>query len=194
MGEWIGVISGILAIGGVTITLCNKYLIPYWKKKIYEPIDPLQPIKKDALEYKDVPNAITLLTEKISSKHPDVMLGVERGGAIVGGILAKHFHVPIRLLCRTESEEWFRSDFDSSELDGKVVVLVDDVSRTGRSLEKAISYAKNHFNPKCLIVVALLITKTEYHIHKEIDPSVLVDYFAYFTTRTDVKLPWEKGK
>lgn len=192
MSEWIGVISGILAIGGVAIVLLNKYLIPYWRKTIFEPIDPLKPVKKDALDYKDIPGAIALLTQKICSKHPDIMLGVERGGAIVGGILAKQFHVPIRLLYRNDSEEWFCSDFDHSDVDGKIVILVDDVSRTGRSLEKAINYVKNHFNPKCLIVVALLITKTEHHIHKEIDSSSLTDYFAYFTTRADIKLPWEK--
>lgn len=192
MIEWISLISGVLAICGVILALCSKYLIPYWRKTLFEPIDPLKPVKKDALEYKDIPNAIALLTNKICSKHPDIILGIERGGAIVGGILAKQFRIPIRLLYRKESEEYFYSDFDKSDIDGKVVILVDDVSRTGRSFENAINYVKKCFNPKCLIVVALLITKTEYHIHKEIDPSSLVDHYAYFTSRTDIKLPWDK--
>jgi ethanolamine utilization protein EutA (predicted chaperonin) len=134
--EWIGVISGILAIVGAIVALGKRYAIPYLRKQIYQPIDPSQPVRKNALCYKDVPNAIALVDEKIRVKHPDVILGIDRGGAIVGGLLAKRLRIPIRLLYRIKSDEGFYSDFGTSELDGKIVVLVDDASRRGALLKK----------------------------------------------------------
>jgi hypoxanthine phosphoribosyltransferase len=189
---WIGIIAGFITIVGAIIALGKKYFIPYLRKKIDEPLDPSQPINKDALEYKDIRNAITLLVDKLRPKNPDVILGIDRGGAIVGGILAKHFGVPIHLLHRSDSKEGFCSYFDSSEVDGKVVALVDDASRTGRSIEKAKNYVKNQFSPQNLMVAVVLLTKTEYLRHKDITAAKLVDCYAYFTSRSDIKLPWDK--
>lgn len=123
-----------------------------------------------------------------------MVLGVDRGGAIAGGILAKHFRIPIRLLYRIGGDEGFRSYFDASEVEGKLVILVDDASRNGRSLEKAKKYVENHLNPKRLIVSVLLLTETKYRGHEAVTASKLVDYFAYITSRTDIKLPWDKGE
>ncbi|MBI4454300.1 MAG: phosphoribosyltransferase [Acidobacteria bacterium] len=192
--QWFTVISGILAIGGVTIALGKNYLIPYLRKHINKPLDPLRPVTRNTLDYKDIPSAVALLAEKISSKRPDIVLGIDRGGAVVGGILAKYFRIPIRLLYRIESEEGFYSDLDASDVNGKVVVLVDDASRTGRSIEKAAKYVKSRLSPQSLVVAVLLLTKIDYRGHKEITPSELVDQFSYFTTRTDIKLPWDRGE
>lgn len=157
-----------------------------------EPLDPSQLVEKNALEYKDIPRAIELLAEKIRLKHPDIILGVDMGGAIVGGALAKYLRIPIRLLHRTKSKE-ICSDFDASEVNGKIVVLVDDASRTGRTIEKAKRYVNKHFSPQDLIVAVVLVTKTKYRIHKETTPLELVNCYVYLTSRTDVKMPWDMG-
>lgn len=189
--EVIGVVSGGLAIAGAAYTGYRRLLLPYLRRQIFRPLDPTEPVERDALRYTDVSNGVDILTEKVRPKSPDVVLAVDRGGAIVGGLLAKALNLPIRMLSRVDQKNRFQHEFPASDLNDRKVLLVDDASRTGHSLREARRYVEEKFSPDGLVVAVLVVTATEWRGHDAPSPLQLVDYYAYSTTRTDVSLPWD---
>lgn len=189
--EVIGVVSGGLAIAGAAYTGYRRFLLPYVRRRVFRPLDPSKPVDRDALRYTDVSNGVDLLADKLRPKSPDVVLAVDRGGAIVGGLLAKALNLPIRSLSRVDQENRFQYDFPASDIDDRTVLLVDDASRTGHSLREACRYVDGNFSPDDVIVVVLIVTATEWRGHDAPSPLQLVDYHAYSTRRTDVALPWD---
>ena len=119
-------------------------MAPYLKKRLFDPLDPEEPVTRDEMEYKDVQLATTRLVELLRLRRPDLVLAVDKGGSIIGGILAKQLDIPIRHLYRLANRVGFSSGYDVSELKNKVVVLVDDCSRTGRTLGQAVSHVRSH--------------------------------------------------
>ena len=187
-GLIIGIIAGLIAIAGLVWALARRLLVPYVKRRFYDPLDPAKPVMRDAMEYKDVQLAITRLVDLLHPRRPDVVLGVDRGGAIIGGILAKQLGIPFRHLYLLGDGGGFAPGYDVSELKNKVVVLVDDCSRTGRTLDQAVACVRSHQGLKELITVVALFTPPA---RRGRESRTIPDYYAYHTDRANIKMPWD---
>ena len=180
--------SRLIAIGGLVWALVRKFVAPYLKKRLFDPLDPEEPVTRDEMEYKDVQLATTRLVELLRLRRPDLVLAVDKGGSIIGGILAKQLDIPIRHLYRLANRVGFSSGYDVSELKNKVVVLVDDCSRTGRTLGQAVSHVRSHPELEELVIVVALFTKPG---RRGQDSRTIPDYYAYQTNRVDIRMPWD---
>jgi len=160
-------------------------------------------VDKESLSYVDVAYAIDELVADIRgfapSVTPDVIIGIDRGGAIVGGMIAKYLECPLTTI--SSSDDWTISDTMSSLDDGvkdptqrtdkyqriEKILLVDDACRSGNTLRKAYDI----LNEKCdfnLKKVTILNEKRVHH--KQITP----DFFVYKTKQSNVLMPWDKEK
>jgi hypoxanthine phosphoribosyltransferase len=157
------------------------------------PLDPQKPVERAQLSYIDVQKGVNVLAERIGSAPPDVILGIDRGGAIVGGILAKRLRVPICLIPRCGKD---LKSFDFSalkkELKGQVVLVVDDACRTGTTLEHVVPKTRQKLPRKTIKAAVLLTTRFTPGPGRKPETGLsLVDYYAYFSYKVNVKLPWD---
>ncbi len=188
----VGTISAVIALAAFVFAVW-KWSRPILSRFLAEtPLDPLKPVEKPRLSYLDVQKGLDVLVEKIGSATPDVILCIDRGGAIVGGTIAKRFRVPIRLIHRY-GKDLKSLDFSAlqEELEGQLVLVVDDASRTGVTLEHVVQATHHMLPEKTIKVAVLLTTRVTYGAHKEQTGLSLVDYYAYFSNRLDIKLPWD---
>jgi hypoxanthine phosphoribosyltransferase len=85
------------------------------------------------------------LAARISEKfHPDVVLGVAKGGIALGGALAGPLHAdfqPVRVEKRSRDPNG-RTTASVPDARGRAVLVVDDVCSTGRTLAKARELAR----------------------------------------------------
>lgn len=166
----------------------------YERKELY-PKDKSESVKEN-LTCIDVEYAIDELIGDIKSRgfEPDIIIGIDRGGAIVGGMLAKYLGLPLTTI--SSSDYWTISDSISSLDDGikdstknieKKILLVDDACRSGDTLKKAHDVLE-----KCKFkdLKKATILNEERMRRKPITP----DFFVYKTDRSTVNMPWDKEK
>lgn len=119
----------------------------------------------------------------------DVIVGISRGGLIPARILADRLDIHdlsvIRIsfykgINQTEKEPRLLQKISES-LEGKRVLLVDDLSDSGTSLKAAIAYLKE-------LKIAKIYTAT---LHVKTKSSFIPDFFV---SRSDnwIVYPWEK--
>ena len=116
----------------------------------------------------------------------DEIVAISRGGLTLGHILTDLLSVPISTFTiqsytdiQTQGEVKITKPL-TTPIDGKHVLLVDDVSDTGKTLIRAIDYLKT-FHPKSVTTLALY-----YKPHAVYKP----DYFAE-TTSAWILFPYE---
>jgi len=94
------------------------------------------------LEFGEVIND---LANRVSERfQPQVILGVARGGILVGGALAAPMHaefLPVRVEKRSRDKRAVPT-FKVPEAKGKKVLVVDDVTNSGETLAKAKALAR----------------------------------------------------
>lgn len=152
------------------------------------PVDLPAAVEKREFDYQDVASGIAYLAQELRRKKPDLVVAVDRGGAIVGGMLTKRLLVPLRLINRAAEGENFHCELDIAELKGKTVVLVDDCSRTGSTLKAAKQLLERKFAPAELIAAVLLLAAPSY---KSREAKSYADLAAYTTKRIDSRMPWD---
>ena len=154
-------------------------------------------VVKEILSYVDVAYARDELIEEIRGFSPDVIIGVDRGGAIVGGMLAKYIKRPLTTM--SSSDKWTISKSILSSLDDGIkdseertkeiskILLVDDACRTGGTLKKAYNTLKKI--PGYEIETATILNE-----RRELGPSKVCkpDFFVYETEQSNVRMPWDK--
>lgn len=186
-------------IGVVVVALILRwgyhYFLPSVRKALLLEHDPTKPVEKDILGYNDVENALALLqhqiSKRVSTEKSKLIIGVNGGGAIVGGILSKHFKCPLRMMYR-QPDNTLHAGFDVGRIEEEVIILVDDASRTGRTLDQGRKLLqKSAAQHQELIVACLLLVDTTYIRHPEVTPKKIVDCFAYYTERINIRLPWD---
>ncbi|MFO8057061.1 MAG: phosphoribosyltransferase family protein [bacterium] len=127
-----------------------------------------------------------ILARRISEDHkPDTVVGIAHGGVIVGAtiatILGRDFF-PIKLSRRVNARVVRKRAKmlvpPTADLGEKLVLLVDDASRSGETLKAAIRSIKGHKPRK--IITAVLVRSGEYA------PDYYASYFA-----GDVRFPWQ---
>jgi len=214
---------------GITISLILISFVYYWVKfqaKYTEdelirrikrnPQDPTKDITQN-LTIDDVNFAVYCLTRKISlsgflycsdgstseyDAEKNLIVGIDRGGAIVGGLLGKSLGLAVTTLSifyafpvllsppgiRTAINRGkYLDDIDFTSV--KKVLLVDDAVRTGQTMEEArkiLDHKKEEYNFEYRTVSILYNPYHRRHFNRK------HNYYIYKTHVTDLKLPWDK--
>ena len=121
-----------------------------------------------------------------SNYSPDVIIGLGRSGAVIGGILAGNMGV-IPITCMDRRYEWVNKRrivhpmhyLDPQKLSGKKILLVDAAPHTGETCKVVIEELQK-MNPAEIRVAALF--RTPYQV-------IVPDYYAS-TVKQVYKLPW----
>jgi len=133
------------------------------------------------------------LFEKITEDEffPDVIVGIARGGWIPARLLADFYgnrrtaNIKIEFYDNTSraSDEPIITQEISENVENKIVLVVDDVADSGKSLIAAMEHIKN-MNPKEIRTATLYYKK-----HSILKP----DYYIR-ETQSWVVYPWEYGE
>jgi hypoxanthine phosphoribosyltransferase len=158
--------------------------------------DPSKNVERDNLSVIDVSRAMKRMVEDARNYQPNYIVGINRGGAIVGGWLAKKLQMEAPILLTVNSDEpkgrrvVARLE-RSSLLIGKIY-LVDDAQRKGEHMREASAYLNNK-HPGVEIRRAVLLQMDVPHQGPE---SVAFrgtrsEFVGYSTTNGSVVLPWD---
>ena len=141
--------------------------------------------------WEDAEKANASLTEKINSSGftPDIIIAISRGGLVPSRLLSDSLNVPVLYTIRisfyssvgTRMEKPEVTQPLSVDITGKKLLIVDDISDSGRSLELAEQYL-TPLNP------AEIRTAT---IHYKPGSIFKPDFFI-FTTKAWIIYPWER--
>ncbi|MGN8157659.1 bifunctional pyr operon transcriptional regulator/uracil phosphoribosyltransferase PyrR [Salinisphaera sp. RV14] len=125
----------------------------------------------DPSESFDVDAALAALTaqvEPLIAEHPQaVIVGVETGGAWIGERLHAHFELATPMC--TLNISFYRDDFSMvglhpsvgpsnipADIDGRTVILVDDVLYTGRTVRAALNELFDYGRPAAVKLAVLV--------------------------------------
>jgi len=151
----------------------------------------------------DVDNAIRILENDLRNHNfiPDVIVGIDRGGSIVAGLLGKAMRLPSTHL--SSAEKWRISNPEASLDDGlkdlntrrqerkniSKLLLVDDACRGGPVLSDALA-CLNDVNALqgCEIKTATIVNEERTRGPEKLNP----DFFVYKTKFVDIGLPWDR--
>lgn len=159
VGLIVGLIAGFLAILGYLWGVWRgfwrlfgeKWIVSWLERKVLVDVpsshlDPDAPVTAWSLSYTDVSFAVRDLAEKAQVFQPDVIIGIDRGGAIVAGLLGKYLSrrqpierciVPLSLVCWRQGRAGMFVQASKEQIQDKKVLLVDDASRSGGALVQA---------------------------------------------------------
>jgi hypothetical protein len=125
--------------------------------------------------------------------QPDAIVGINRGGAIAGGIVAKRLHKPVYLLAVEKSgggitvtEQW-RAKI---ALQSARVLLVDDACRTGGHLQAAIDHLKCAY-PQAHVRTAVLLQLKVFSPGGPAPSHSPADFALFPTELSNLRLPWD---
>ena len=135
----------------------------------------------------DIENALKLLTNFTLQKQPNSIIGINRGGAMIGGILALQTKIPSKnyIQCHVSGEKF---DCPTEGLSSPVMII-DDISRTGRSMRKTEMYIKSVF-PSAEVITASLFS----YVHSIGNPAYKeISYYALPLANRDFESFWNKN-
>ncbi|MBD3397942.1 phosphoribosyltransferase [Candidatus Micrarchaeota archaeon] len=156
------------------------------------------PLQSGTMEYlpfswENTEKSIRSISEKISASgfRPDILIGISRGGLVPSRLLSDYLNVPLLYTIRISfytsiGERKEKPEVTQPlhvEIKGKNVLVVDDVSDSGKSL----SLAKQYLAP-----MAPASIKTA-AIHFKPGSIFKPDFFDS-TTESWVVYPWEKDE
>ena len=141
--------------------------------------------------WQEAEKAVYSISQKIdeSGFRPDILVGISRGGLVPSRLLPDVLNVPILYTIRisfyssvgVRMEEPKVTQPLSVDVSGKSILMIDDISDSGKSLELAEKYLKQSSPPS-------LKTAT---FHFKPDSCFRPDYF-YAETSSWIVYPWER--
>lgn len=175
------------------------------------------PIYKDkSLSYADIDLGLSILVKYAKQFDPQFIFGINRGGAIVGGLLAKQLDgwknlLPNIILLHVDNGpppsvieqrhdaaaplKFHRAPQveDLSNVRTRArALLVDDIGKTGSHMTLAYEYLREHH--PCIEVRRLVMLRAPTHA-QGIEPpdkrNPKYDIFPFQTDKTAVLLPWD---
>lgn len=190
----VGVISGLCTIA-VSCTAIYAWLRGH--ALVIRVHDPAKPVKKNDLSILDVYRAMQRLVADARTYAPDHIVAINRGGAIVGGWLAKRLSLqaPIIYVVNSDEPPGKRVTPQSARpagLSGKIY-LVDDAQRKGEHMREATNYLRLK-NADTQVRRAVLLQMTVPHTGPESVTfrATQCDFAGFVTSDATVVLPWDK--
>jgi len=186
------------ALGILTVTI-SVYLWATKKVKLVSIQNPKQDVTKERLSFEDVRLGIEILVEDALRFNPDYIFGINRGGAIIGGMVAKKLKKPLVYLLEVN----FDKDQEKRVIEHRVgediptqnrikILLTDDTFRAGDHMSMASDYLKIKY-PNAEIRRAVLLEIKFSPVGPEITTRnrVPIERSAFFTYDARVRNVWD---
>lgn len=191
----IGVISGLITIALGLVAVYGWVRSHAFIIRVH---NPQQAVSGDALTILDVSRAMERLAEDARAFGPDHIVGINRGGTIVGGWLAKKIDLEIPTIYVVNSDEppgkrvIPQVSRTAADLSGKIY-LVDDAQRKGEHMREARNYLMARY-PNAQVRRAVLLQMSVPHAGPEAVAfrSTPCEFTGFFTSDAAVVLPWDK--
>lgn len=182
-------------------------------KSLEKAKDPTNDIEKN-LTNRDVEFAIYCLIKKLVHSNfliytdnkrkkfdteKNIIIGIDRGGAIVGGLLGKGLRLAVKTLGVFYANPPLTDQGETTAIQSskclenidfsrvKKIVLVDDAIRTGQSIEAAVRVLEDKKRTHNFEYKIVCILNVPYVRGRYVNP----DFFVYKTHDIDLKLPWD---
>lgn len=193
LDELIGVVAGLITIavtGGSIWAWVRSHTF------VVQVHDPAKPVRGDKLSIVDIEKAMQRMVEDARQYGPDQIVGINRGGAIVGGWLAKQLKLqtPALLVVNSDQPPGDRVALcmAGGGTVGSRIYLVDDAKRKGEHMREAISYLNTTHGVGDIRSAVLLQMYVphggpETHAFK----SAPCDFSGLKTNDASVSLPWD---
>lgn len=186
-------LGALITIGTLVYT---GYQLFWAKVTFYRIHDPSKPVSDRTLSYADVEKGLEILVKAARTFKPDVILGINRGGAIVGGCIAKKLGIPavhvININCDAEDDARVNDSHVPPLDDVTNVLLVDDAMRKGEHMREAKRYLeKKPLDLNIHRAVLLKMTVPHHGPERESFSNVSVETEAFVTEDAKVLLPWD---
>jgi hypothetical protein len=195
MAGLIGVVSGLCTIA---VTLLATYAWIRSHALIVRIHDPAKPIESGDLSIIDTFRAMQRITDDARKYNTEQIVAINRGGAIVGGWLAKRLGLKAPIIFIVNSDEPPERRVVPQinghvQLAGKVY-LVDDAQRKGEHMREAVQYIRSHY-PQVEIRRAVLLQMDVPHTGPELVTfkAAPCDFQGFSTSNARVALPWDKA-
>ena len=130
------------------------------------------------------------LKEYCNDIKPDYVIGLNRGGVMIGAFLALSMEVPSEkfLRCCVIDKNNVTADFGSEKLSGKVVII-DDIARSGTTLDSATDHLVKLY-PDVIFYPATIFSVVDEN-GEALSKSLA---FSVFSTKNEkLTLPWSSG-
>tara|TARA_B110000908_G_scaffold85182_1_gene101799 strand:+ start:6376 stop:6825 length:450 start_codon:yes stop_codon:yes gene_type:complete len=140
------------------------------------------------LSYDDVLSMVKQLEYDVSKMRPDIVVGIQRGGVVPALHLSHALDRPMEVVVwqTRDGIDTTMSDAVYEALDrGNVVLFVDDINDSGRTLQEIIQACNLKGDYNHLIKTAVLVEKTS-SIHKADSKALRIDDERW------IVFPWEK--
>jgi hypoxanthine phosphoribosyltransferase len=194
--ESVNLLASLLGIIAVAIPV---YIWVTKKIKLVSVQDPKHSVAKERLSFEDVKAGIEILVEDALRFKPDYIFGINRGGAIVGGMMAKKLKKPLVYILEVN----FDKDTEKRVVEHRIhddipsqnqmkILLTDDAFRAGEHMSAASNYLKQKYpNAEIRRVVLLEIKFSIVGPESSERNLVPVERHAFFTYDGRVKNAWD---
>lgn len=192
--EYLYILGSVATLAGVLVGLWR-----YIRRRRGSESPPTTPLNITPIEkspsWEEVYKGVRELSEKIEQEYkPDLVIAISSGGAIVGGMLSRLLDVPITQITRsnprleeTKPDDSITTFLPDMILGEKKILLVDDVVRSGWTLNKCYNeIEERRINPSA-IKSACLVISGEHWLRKP-------DFCIYRASKVDIRMPWDYHK
>ena len=189
--EYLGILINIgllasLAVLVISIFSAYNKLKKHNKKKLIKHIE-----NTNAISFKKATEAINKLNSYAISKNPDFILGINRGGSLVGAMISLNLGIPSSNFIRCYVDNDNNNVVCPVEKLYGTVIIIDDISRTGDTLKLSSDYIKNSSKKIKEVITATLFTHVTSHNHPVYGK---LDFFSFICDNPDILLPWNSRK
>jgi hypoxanthine phosphoribosyltransferase len=189
--EYIYILSAIIGIA-VALPVIWGFLRRWRKRKLHPEMPPDVTLIESPPSWEEVYTGVKKLSERIASEYePELLVAISSGGAIIGGMLSRLLDIPLTQIIRSNprSEETKPDNSNTVFLPdaimaGKKILLVDDVARSGQTLEKYYAEIQEGGESPSEIRSACLMISGEHWIKKP-------DYCVYGAHKIGIRMPWD---
>jgi len=181
-------------IGGVSLIMVIKYVKTH--RFVWPRNHPNNPVGDGGISYIDVENGLAYLVEYARTYSPHYIFGINRGGAILGGMLAKRLKLPrlalIYVNCDLPENLRVQLETISTDAIGGKVLLVDDLKSKGEHMREAYQHLRRLYPNVEIRRIVLLEHRLKHSgAEKSTFVSEPVEKAAFYTYSSRARLPWD---